>query len=273
MTQRTSATRFLLLCLIVFAMVPLDGQSRQRGPSATAADLANARPGRDPNQPIDEEYTKGIKKYTTETFFNSPLTDYMPASKTVPTPKAILGDIAGAEGKLPYSKEVYDYMRLLAKSTPRVKVFTIGTTEEGREMIAVAVASEALMAKLDAEQGGPRQARRPAHHQVRRCARRRDRAARGAGLLPHRHHPFDRSGLADGADGAGLPAGGGREPLRPQHPRARHHADHARRRSRRPRPDRGRLRVAEEAPQRDADEQRLLGALRRSTTTTATRWR
>src|SRR3954470_8788505 len=74
----------------------------------------------------------------------------MPASKTVPTPKAILGDVAGAEGKLPYSKEVYDYMRLLAKSTPRVKVFTIGTTEEGREMIAVAVASEALMAKLDA---------------------------------------------------------------------------------------------------------------------------
>ena len=40
-------------------------------------------------------------------------------------------------------------MRLLAKSTPRVKVYTIGTTEEGREMIAVAVASEALMAKLD----------------------------------------------------------------------------------------------------------------------------
>ena len=68
----------------------------------------------------------------------------------MPTPKAVLGDIAGAPGKLPYSKEVYDYMRLLAKSTPRVKVYSIGTTEEGREMIAVAVASEALMAKLDA---------------------------------------------------------------------------------------------------------------------------
>ena len=74
----------------------------------------------------------------------------MPASKAVPTPKAVLGDIAGAPGKLPYSKEVYEYMRLLAKSTPRVKVVTIGTSEEGREMIAVAIASEALMAKLDA---------------------------------------------------------------------------------------------------------------------------
>jgi hypothetical protein len=73
----------------------------------------------------------------------------MPASKTVPTPKVVLGDIAGAPTKLPYSKEVYEYMRLLAKSSPRVKVFSIGTTEEGREMIAVAVASEALIAKLD----------------------------------------------------------------------------------------------------------------------------
>ena len=58
-------------------------------------------------------------------------------------------DIAGAEGKLPYTREVHDYMRLLAKSTPRAKVFTIGTSEEGREMVAVAIASEALMARLE----------------------------------------------------------------------------------------------------------------------------
>ena len=83
-------------------------------------DLATARPGRDPAQPIDEEYTRKIREYTTEPFFLSPLVDYLPASKTVPTPKAVLGDIAGAPGKLPYSKEVYEYMRLLAKSSPRV---------------------------------------------------------------------------------------------------------------------------------------------------------
>ncbi len=107
------------------------------------------KPGRDPNQPIDEEYTRKIREYTTETFFNSPLTDYLPASKTVPTPKAVLGDVAGAPGILPYSTEVYRYMRMLEKATPRVKVFTIGKTEEGREMIAVAVASEKLIANLD----------------------------------------------------------------------------------------------------------------------------
>ena len=78
--------------------------------------------------------------------FNSPLTDYLPASPNVPTPKAVLGDVAGAPGKLPYAEEVYSYMRMLEKASPRVKVYSIGTTEEGREMIAVAVASENLLA-------------------------------------------------------------------------------------------------------------------------------
>src|ERR1022692_3320784 len=107
------------------------------------------RPARDASQPVDEEYTKKIREYTTEPFFNSPLTDYLPASKTVPTPKAVLGDIAGAPGILPYSADVYRYMRMLEKASARVKVFSIGKTEEGREMIAVAVASEHLLSRLD----------------------------------------------------------------------------------------------------------------------------
>ena len=113
--------------------------------------LANAqiKPGRNPNQPIDEEYTKKIREYTTEPFFNSPLTDYLPSSPKVPTPKAVLGDVAGAPGKLPYAEEVYRYMRMLERASPRVKVYSIGTSEEGREMIAVAVASEKLLASLD----------------------------------------------------------------------------------------------------------------------------
>src|SRR3954453_13992283 len=114
--------------------------------------VAAQQPGqpfvRDPKIAIDEDYTKKIKENTTEPFFGSPLVDYLPASKTVPTPKAVLGDIAGAPGKLPYAEEVYQYMRMLEKAAPaRVKVVSIGKTEEGREMIAVAVASDAIMAK------------------------------------------------------------------------------------------------------------------------------
>lgn len=111
---------------------------------------AQVKPGRDPNQPIDQEYTNKIREYTTAPYFNSPLTDYLPASTDVPTPKAVLGDVSGAPGKLPYAEDVYKYMRMLERARPeRVKVYTIGTTEEGREMIAVAIASEQLMSKLE----------------------------------------------------------------------------------------------------------------------------
>ena len=111
--------------------------------------VAQIKPGRDPNQPVDQEYTNKIREYTTAPYFNSPLTDYLPASPNVPTPKAVLGDVAGAPGKLPYAEDVYKYMRMLEKASPRVKVYSIGKTEEDREMIAVAVASESLLSKLE----------------------------------------------------------------------------------------------------------------------------
>ena len=139
--------------LISILVIPAAAQTTVTGATATNSGstplISATRPGRDPTQPIDEEYTRKIKEYTTEPFFLSPLVDYLPASSSVPTPKAVLGDIAGARDNLPYSKDVYAYMRMLAKATPRVKVYSIGTTEEGREMIAVAVASDSLMASLE----------------------------------------------------------------------------------------------------------------------------
>ena len=106
-------------------------------------------PARDPKQPVDEAYTAKIKKYTTQPFFTSPLVDYLPASKTVPTPEALLGDVSGAPGILPYAEDVYKYMRLLEKNSPCVKVFSIGMTEEGREMIAVAVSTPENLKNLE----------------------------------------------------------------------------------------------------------------------------
>ena len=104
--------RVRLLCTIIFA--------------ATAVTVVGQiKPGRDPGQPIDEQYTGKIREYTTQPFFNSPLTDYLPASPNVPTPKSVLGDVAGAPGKLPYAAEVYRYMRMLERASPRVKVFSI----------------------------------------------------------------------------------------------------------------------------------------------------
>ncbi len=107
--------------------------------------VLNESYARDPKQPVDEAYTAAIRKYTTEPRFLSPLVEYLPASATVPTPAKVLGDVAGAPDMLPYAEQVYAYMRLLEKSSKRVKVVSIGRSEEGREMIAVAIADEGLL--------------------------------------------------------------------------------------------------------------------------------
>src|SRR5580693_8292736 len=112
----------------------------------------NSTFARDPGQPVDQQYTDQIRKYTTDPSFISPLVDYLPSSKTVPTPAKVLGDVSGAPDMLPYAEDVYKYFRLLEASSPRVKVFTIGHSEEGREMIAAAIAdpkaNDARLAQL-----------------------------------------------------------------------------------------------------------------------------
>ncbi len=112
---------------------------------ATAQSSLNETFARDSHQPIDQPYTDHIRKYTTDPHFSSHLVDYLPASSTVPTPAKALGDVAGAPDTLPYAEDVYKYFRQLQAASPRVKVVSIGHSEEGREMIAVAIADESLL--------------------------------------------------------------------------------------------------------------------------------
>ncbi len=136
----------LLFAAALLLLMPLSLQAQ--APAIPAA--MQPQYARDPHQAIDQTYTAAIAKDTTEPRFNSPLTDYLPASSTVPTPAAVLGDIAGAPGKLPYAEDVAKYFRLLEAHTPRVKVFSIGKSEEGREMIAAAIGDASLLSNLDA---------------------------------------------------------------------------------------------------------------------------
>src|SRR6516165_9530586 len=95
------------------------------------------------------DYAKKIKEYTTEPYFITELVDHLPASSCVPSPDAVLHHIIGAPDVLDYTKDINAYMRLLAQKSPRVKVYSIGTSEEGREMLAVLVSDEANLARLD----------------------------------------------------------------------------------------------------------------------------
>ncbi|MCJ7628727.1 MAG: hypothetical protein MUO50_10110, partial [Longimicrobiales bacterium] len=99
-------------------------------------------------QANDQAYTAKILEFTTEPFFATPLVDHLPASATVPTPLDVLGHIAGAADVLTYPADIYRYMRAVADASPRVEVFSIGETEEGREMIVAVVSSDENMARL-----------------------------------------------------------------------------------------------------------------------------
>ncbi|MFN2239675.1 MAG: M14 family zinc carboxypeptidase [Thermoanaerobaculia bacterium] len=100
-------------------------------------------------QPIDTTYTEKIKEFTTDPSFITELVDHLPASETIPTPLAFNGYIAGAANQLTYAEDVHRYMRALGEASPRVVVSSIGATEEGREMILVAISDEETIANLD----------------------------------------------------------------------------------------------------------------------------
>ena len=102
-----------------------------------------------PAQPIDADYTAKIREFTTEPFFLTELVDHLPASGTVASPKKALGYVIGTPEKLTYTKDINAYFRTLAGASPRVKVWTIGKSEEGREMILAAVSSEENLAQID----------------------------------------------------------------------------------------------------------------------------
>lgn len=101
------------------------------------------------SQPVDEVYTAQIHEFTTEEFFLTPLVDHLPASETVPTPLEFLGYISGTRDVLTHTAEIYAYMRAVADASPRVTVRTIGTSEEGREILLVLVSDEATIQELD----------------------------------------------------------------------------------------------------------------------------
>src|SRR5574338_768399 len=97
-------------------------------------------------QPNDEEYTKKIKEYLQDPRITTELVDHLPASETVPTPLKFFGRTVGTPGELTYAKDIYRYYEALAKAAPtRAKFWKVGTTEEGRDIVLLAIADEATI--------------------------------------------------------------------------------------------------------------------------------
>jgi hypothetical protein len=113
--------------------------------SATLFGQAAAKP-----QTNDEEYTKHIKEYLTDPRFSTELVDHLPASAKVPTPLKFLGTMPGQPGELYYVKDINRYYEELARDSPRAKFWKLPLkSEEGRDMVVLAIGSEESMKNLD----------------------------------------------------------------------------------------------------------------------------
>jgi hypothetical protein len=104
-------------------------------------------------QAIDEEYTALIAEHLQDERITTELVDYLPASETVPTPLDFHGRIVGTPGELTYAADIHRYLRAIADASPRAEVWSIGQTEEGREMIVMAIADEETIARLEDYRG------------------------------------------------------------------------------------------------------------------------
>src|SRR4051812_7533330 len=121
--------KFLAAAALLFAVVTLPAQQM-------------VTETRDPAQQQDADFEKSVKAWTTQPYYISPLVDHLPIVKGIPTPKEILGYHIGAPYKLTYYADILKYYRALAAATPRVKVETIGKSDEGRELVVVWVSSD-----------------------------------------------------------------------------------------------------------------------------------
>jgi hypothetical protein len=146
------ASRFTTsIALISFALAPVFAQTKKSTKnSKTTPPPAAAAPG---PQKIDEEYTRLIKQYLQDPRITTELVDHMPASETVPSPLKFFGRIPGTPGELTYSKDINRYYEALANASPRAKFFKIGQSEEGRDMVMLAIADEQTIKDLDKYKG------------------------------------------------------------------------------------------------------------------------
>ena len=121
--------KFLVGAVLLFAVVSLPAQQM-------------VTETRDPAQQQDADFERSVKEWTTQPYFTSPLVDHLPIVKGIPSPKDVLGYHIGAPFKLTYYADILKYYRALAAATPRVKIETIGRSDEGRELVVVWVSSD-----------------------------------------------------------------------------------------------------------------------------------
>ncbi|MFB3828125.1 MAG: M14 family zinc carboxypeptidase [Bryobacteraceae bacterium] len=102
-----------------------------------------------PPQAMDEDFARSVKEWTTRPEFLNPLVDHLPKSGAAPSPGEALGAHIGKPKVLHYTAQIYGYLRKLEAKSPRVKLQTIGRTEEGKEILVAFISSEENIRNLE----------------------------------------------------------------------------------------------------------------------------
>jgi len=100
-------------------------------------------------QKNDEESTKLIKEYTTDKKFLNLLIDHIPEHPTIPSPRDVLGYVAGAPKKLTYYADIIRYMEILAQKSDKVTFVPIGKTNYGRMMYIAVISSPDTLQNIE----------------------------------------------------------------------------------------------------------------------------
>jgi hypothetical protein len=100
-------------------------------------------------QQTDREYDRLIREFTSDPRFLPASVLDVPDHATIPSPMDHFGTIIGAPGIMHRTSDIHAYYRALAAVSPRIRVETMGTTEEGRDLVLVTIADETTMDRLD----------------------------------------------------------------------------------------------------------------------------
>ena len=183
-------------------------------------------------QKNDEEYTRRIKALLTDPRISTELVDHLPASDKVPTTLQFKGieHVVGQPGYLTYAADIHRYLKAVADAAPtRAKYWTIGKTEEGRDMVVLAIGNEETIANLDKYKGYLKELTDPRKTSETR-ARELIKLAKPLYYVTSGMHSTETGG-PEMLMGAGVPPGRGRNAAGKKYSRQRAHPHHAGHRS------------------------------------------
>jgi hypothetical protein len=144
MSQLGRPSRLLASLFVLVLALGSGIFAQSTGNKAVAASAAAGARSQD-----DPEFARLVKEWTTRPDFSSPLVDHLPKVAGIPSPKDVLGHYIGEPKKLTYYADILKYYRALAAASPRVKVVTIGKSNEGRDLVVVFVGADESIKNLE----------------------------------------------------------------------------------------------------------------------------